>query len=231
MRWPDNRAHSRVSRRLFGHAALAYDGFVESFMRVRTFALLSVLSATAILAGCSGGDEGDSTPSSTVAVESTPAPSATPLARVPDPILVTGTGVPGGGGSSSTEESVEYVVEAGDTLGAIADRFGVEADVIREANDIEDDFIFEGQTLIIPRGSAAGGTTGGSTGTTSTPTPTPPPSTDSGNTYTVQAGDTAFGIALEFDTTVEALAAANGMTEDEITDLQIGQVINLPSPQ
>ena len=46
----------------------------------------------------------------------------------------------------------------------------------------------------------------------------------------VEEGDTAFGIALEFDTTVEALAAANGMTEDEITDLQIGQVINLPSP-
>ena len=202
-------------------------------MRVRTFALLSVLSATAILAGCSGGDDGDSTPSSTAAVASTPAPTATPLARVPDPILVTGTGIPGGGGSSSTEESVEYVVEAGDTLGAIAARFGVDADVIREANDIEDDFIFEGQTLVIPRGTTTGGSTGGSTGTTSTPTPTPTPSpsTSSGDTYTVQAGDTAFGIALEFDTTVEALAAANGMTEDEITNLQIGQVINLPSPQ
>jgi LysM repeat protein len=50
------------------------------------------------------------------------------------------------------------------------------------------------------------------------------------DTYTVQAGDTAFGIALEFDTTVEALAAANNMTEEEITDLQIGQVLQLPRP-
>ncbi len=198
---------------------------------MRTLALLGALFLAVLSVGCSGDDE-ESTPSATAAAESTPAPTATPLARVPDAILVTGTGLPGGGGSSSSEESVEYVVESGDTIGAIAERFGVDPDVIREANDIEDDFIFEGQTLLIPRGgSAPAGTSGGNAGTSTPSTPTPPASTGSGNTYTVQAGDTAFGIALQFDTTVEALAAANGMTEDEITNLQIGQVINLPSPE
>ncbi|MQC17771.1 MAG: LysM peptidoglycan-binding domain-containing protein [Chloroflexi bacterium] len=189
-------------------------------MRLRTFALGGALLVVGLLSACTGGDD-EATPAATSVTEATPAPTATPMTRVPDPILVTGTGVPGGG-ATATEESVEYVVESGDTIGGIAERFGVDADVIREANDLEGDFINVGQTLIIPRGDAA---------PSSGDNPTAPTTPSDGSTYTVQAGDTAFGIALEFDTTVEALAAANGMTEDEITDLQIGQVINLPSPQ
>jgi len=189
-------------------------------MRVRTFALLVAVAAFGVLTAC-GGDDDNSTPAPTAAVDPTPAPTATPMPSIPDPILVTGSGLPGGGGTA-TEQAVEYVVEAGDTLGAIAERFGVDLDLIREANDLQDDFLSEGQTLTIPRG----GTTAPGSGSPQAPT-TP----SDGSTYIVQAGDTAFGIALEFDTTVAALAAANGMTEDEITDLQIGQVINLPTPQ
>jgi len=185
-------------------------------MRLISFAIL--LAATALTAAaCSGDDE--STPG-TVAPPpaATPAPTATPLARVPEPIIVTGAGVPSSG-IPATEDSVEYTVESGDTILGIAERFGVASDAIRAANAIENDEIFIGQVLTIPRSTAAPGST-----------TTPPPPSD-GTTYTVQAGDTAFGIALEFDTTVEALAAANGMTEDEITNLQIGQVIILPRPQ
>jgi LysM repeat protein len=191
-------------------------------MRLRTFALGGALLAVGLLSACSGGDDGDVTPAATSVTEATPAPTAAPMTRVPDPILVTGAGVPGGAGGTATEEAVEYVVESGDTLGGIPERFGVDADVIREANGLQDDFINVGQTLIIPRGNTV---------PSSDDNPTTPTTPSDGTTYTIQAGDTAFGIALEFDTTVEALAAANGMTEDEITNLQIGQVINLPSPQ
>lgn len=199
-------------------------------MRLRTFSLLGPgLAALLILAGCGGDDE--PSPSPTPApIESTPAPTATPLARVPDPVVVTGNGAPGRGGGESV---VEYVVEPGDTLGAIAARFGVEPDVIREANGLDGDNILAGQTLRIPRagaGSGTGGTpstpSGGSPGATATP-----PATAADGEYVVQEGDTAFGIALQFDVTLEALAAANGMTEDEITDLQIGQVLIIPSPE
>ncbi len=192
---------------------------MESHTRLRTFVIGGALLAVGLLGAC-GGDDGEATPAPTSAGEATPAPTATPMTTVPDPILVTGTGVPGG--STATEEAVEYVVEAGDTIGGIAERFGVDPDVIREANDIQDDFINVGQTLTIPRGNAPSGGGGG---------PASPPTPSDGSTYTVRAGDTAFGIALEFDITVEALAAANGMTEDEITNLQIGQVINLPTPR
>ena len=195
---------------------------MEPHTRLRTFAVSAALLAVGLLGACTGGDDGDATPAATAVTEATPAPTATPMTRVPDPILVMGTGVPGGSGTTATEEAVEYVVEAGDTIGGIAERFGVDSDVIREANDLADDFLAIGQTLIIPRGDGA---------SSSGDNPTAPTIPSDGSTYTVQPGDTAFGIALEFDTTVEALAAANGLTEDEITNLQIGQVINLPTPQ
>ena len=184
-------------------------------MRLITCTILAIAALS--LAACSDDDE-PATPVATAApAETTPAPTATPLARNPEPIIVTGAGLPSSG-VPTTEEAIEYTVEAGDTIGGISERFGVAADVIREANDIEDDQIFIGQVLTIPRGTSA---------PTNSETPVP----GDGTTYTVQPGDTAFGIALEFDTTAEALAAANGMTEDEITNLQIGQIINLPSPE
>jgi LysM repeat protein len=45
----------------------------------------------------------------------------------------------------------------------------------------------------------------------------------------VQAGDSGFGIALQFDTTLEALAAANGLSVDDLTNLQIGQELLIPA--
>lgn len=192
-------------------------------MRLRTFSILALGGTVALLAAaCSNGND-DATPTAGPGVTSTPAPTATPFATVPDPIIVVGDGSSGTGGA--TEEAATYVVESGDTLGGIADRFGVDIEVIQEANNLDGVDIFVGQELTIPRSGSGAPTS------TSTPAPgsttTPPSGVD---TYTVQPGDTAFGIALEFDTTVEALAAANDMTEDEITDLQIGQVLRLPRP-
>lgn len=188
-------------------------------MRLRNFAIF-VAGASALLAACGGDDETPDTPTPPPAA-ATPVPTATPLARIPEPIIVSGQGAPGG--LTASEDAVQYTVESGDTVSGIAERFGVSSDAIRSANDLDGDDIFIGQTLTIPRSSTP------QAGTGQTPGPTTPSAGE--NTYVVQAGDTAFGIALEFDTTVEALAAANGMTEDEITNLQIGQVINLPRPE
>ncbi len=57
-------------------------------------------------------------------------------------------------------------------------------------------------------------------GTDTLPTPTPEP-----GRYTIQAGDTLNTIALQFNTTVAAIRAANpGLSET----LQIGQEITIP---
>ena len=50
--------------------------------------------------------------------------------------------------------------------------------------------------------------------------------TAGGVTYTVEAGDTLFGIALQANVTLAALLSANNMQEDDF--LQIGQVLVIP---
>ncbi|MBE7550874.1 MAG: LysM peptidoglycan-binding domain-containing protein [Anaerolineales bacterium] len=46
-----------------------------------------------------------------------------------------------------------------------------------------------------------------------------------GGTYTVQAGDTLFSISQRYGTSIEAIAAANGLTSDLV---QIGQALTIP---
>jgi LysM repeat protein len=60
---------------------------------------------------------------------------------------------------------------------------------------------------------------------------TPPESSGPGSpqptvTYVVQAGDTLSGVAEQFDVGLEALAAANGITNTEL--VYAGQVLNIP---
>ena len=58
---------------------------------------------------------------------------------------------------------------------------------------------------------------------TATLTPTPEPAS-----YQVQSGDTLFGIAEEFDVSVEAIALANGAASSEGLTIVVGQVLQIP---
>lgn len=171
----------------------------------------------ALAVACGGGsDDPTSTPGPSGGSD-TPIATASPLALVPVPTILDTSG------DSGTDEppvDVTYVVVAGDTLSRIAQEFGTTVDELLEANELADANIFVGQALIIPGAS-------GSSGAPATPTPQ---STTGVQTYTVQPGDSGFGIALEFDTTLEALAAANGLSVDDLANLQIGQELLIPAP-
>jgi LysM repeat protein len=168
-----------------------------------------------LLAACGGGDSSEATPTPDLIAGATPVPTASPLATVPVPTILDGST---SGGATDEPQDVTYVVVAGDSLSAIATRFDTTIDAIMEANDLGSVDIFVGQELTIP-GAASGSTPA---------TPTPRPSTGGVQTYVVQPGDTAFGIALEFDTTLEELAAANGISVDDLTNLQVGQELQIP---
>ena len=73
----------------------------------------------------------------------------------------------------------------------------------------------------------AGLLVGTTSGQEATEEPTQIPET--GTTYTVQAGDNLYRIALKFGTTTDVLAAANGITDTGL--VHVGQVLVIPGPQ
>ncbi|MGQ9787160.1 MAG: LysM peptidoglycan-binding domain-containing protein [Anaerolineae bacterium] len=89
-----------------------------------------------------------------------------------------------------------YVVRWGDTLFSIAAQFGVTVEAIKNTNNLSSDAILVGQQLIIPVASSPSA-------------PAPPGST---TIHIVQPGETLFRIALRYNTTVEAIAQANGIS-------------------
>ncbi|CZQ87867.1 lysin motif [Trichococcus palustris] len=103
-----------------------------------------------------------------------------------------------------------YTVKSGDTLYAIALRYGVTIQQIVSANNIANaNLISVGQVLTIP-----------GAGTTPTPTPT------TGTTYTVKAGDTLYAIALRYGITIQQIVSANNISNPNL--ISIGQVLKIP---
>jgi LysM repeat protein len=100
-------------------------------------------------------------------VESAPPPaeatSSTPATPPPASEPVTDTQP-----AATPGEGEVYVVQAGDSLGAIASQFGVTVAAIVEANGLDNpDNIFSGQRLVIPVAGSAAPTTAAATPTTS----------------------------------------------------------------
>lgn len=105
-----------------------------------------------------------------------------------------------------------YVVQPGDTLGKIAGRYGTTVSTLATLNNIANpNLIYPGQVLRLP-------------GCIVQPPPTQPPAT---NTYVVVRGDTLSSIARHFGTTVNILAALNGISNPDL--IYAGQVLILPA--
>ncbi len=103
-------------------------------------------------------------------------------------LIIPGSYVPPSG------PSFTYIVQPGDTLYAIARRYGTTMLAIAQMNGlVNPSYIYVGQRLLIP-------------GTQSTP----PPSCG-GVWYTVQAGDTVSALALRYCTTIWIIISANNL--------------------
>ncbi len=102
-----------------------------------------------------------------------------------------------------------HVVQPGETLSAIAARYGTTPQALAAANGLANaNYIYVGQRLTIASGATAGGSAGG------------------GN-YTVQRGDTLSAIAARHGTSVEALARANGLRS--ANTIYAGQRLTIPT--
>lgn len=114
--------------------------------------------------------------------------------------------IPGGSGGSGA--STTYVVEKGDTLGAIARKFGTSVRALVEANAITNpNLIRAGKTLTIA-GSSGGGSTSG---------PAAPSGESgkqlSGQRHQVRSGDTIAGIAAKYGVSAADFARWNGLQD------------------
>jgi len=131
----------------------------------------------------------------------------------------------------------EYVIQPGDTLFAIANRFGVSVSELAEANDIVNPSrIFWGLTLQIPTVGDDDDDVGtGGPEATEEPTTTPEPDDgdedegDSGlGTYTVRTGDNLYRISLRYGTTIARLVELNPTITNE-NIIYVGQEILVPA--
>lgn len=96
-----------------------------------------------------------------------------------------------------------YVVQAGDSLWLIAQRYNTTINAIKNLNGLTSDMLSIGQVLKIPASQAL-------------------PYIE----YTVRSGDTLWLLAQRYNTTVEAIRNLNGLTSDI---LNIGQVLRIPA--
>ena len=113
------------------------------------------LAAVFALVGCGGSSESDATPTPSVTAPPTASPTSTP-----EPLTPTAT---------EAGLTFEYEIQPGDSVAAIADRYGTTVEAIVAANGLADPAaIVAGQTLIIP-------------GADSTPIPTPSPTPEPEN--------------------------------------------------
>ena len=103
--------------------------------------------------------------------------------------------------SAPSKDTDTYIVQKGDTLYAIAGRFGTTVANLMSINNLSTTNLAIGQVLKIP-------------------------SVSSSETYVVKAGDTLYAIANRFNTDVQTLKNINNLTTN---NLSIGQVLKIPT--
>lgn len=154
-------------------------------------------------------------------VEPTPTvtPSLTPTITVTPTATYTPTQAP----TSTPLPPIEYTIASGDTCYTIAFAFNVSVSSIIQFNNlpVACDNLVPGNKLLIPQ---------------PTPTPTPQPSatlsavdaTDAAcekYEYTVTAGDTLFGIAQNFNVSMDSIKSYNGLASDVVFE---GMPLTIP---
>ena len=101
------------------------------------------------------------------------------------------------------ENTEYYVVKKSDTLYAIAKKFGMSVDKLKDLNNLSSNMLSIGQKLLV----------------------TDKYLTDE-NTYTVKSGDTLYALAKKYNTTVAKIKEYNNLNSDV---LSIGQKLKIPA--
>jgi len=149
---------------------------------------------------------GGTQPQATPAATPVPVLTPQPLPIAPAPMV---TPAPTSAPPAPAPPGAIYLVRWGDSLSSIAAQFGVSVEAIKSANGMSGDIIVVNQQLIIPLATAPAPGSGGAT-----------------VTHIVQPGENLFRIALRYNTTVEAITQANGISNPWF--IYVGQQLTIP---
>ena len=137
--------------------------------------------------------------------------------------------------TSSTPNNVvatsSYTVKAGDTLYAIASRYGLSVASLKALNNLNSNLIHVGQTLKVS-GTASTNQSNQTSNQTSSQTSNNNGATSSGNqsgSYTVKAGDSLWGISHKYGMSIDSLKSLNNLSSNFIYPgqvLKVGQSNN-----
>ncbi len=105
-------------------------------------------------------------------------------------------------GAAQQETQKTYTVQPGDTLWGISNRYNIPVSKIKELNQLTSDMIKVGQVLQLQSNQTVAPTT----------------------TYMVKSGDTLYGIARQFNLTVNQLKQLNNISSDTIF---VGQTLRV----
>jgi membrane-bound lytic murein transglycosylase D len=136
-----------------------------------------------------------------------------------DPIETASTANSSGTSSNTTSSSSKtptgtHIVQTGESLGIIAQKYGCSVDQIVQWNNLSSRTIHPGQKLKVS----------GTASSTSTNATNANKSTGNVTWYTVKSGDSLWGIANKHSTTVEKIKADNNLSGN---NLQIGQKLKI----
>ena len=113
------------------------------------------------------------------------------------------------------QKTSKYTVRKGDNLGKIAAKHGITVDQLKELNNLTDNNIMVGQSIVVP-GDGEQAATKPAKAERGKPRTT---------THTVRSGETLGAIAEKYGTTVSAIKRASGIKSDRIS---IGQKLTIP---
>lgn len=115
--------------------------------------------------------------------------------------------------NSTVTTAASYTVKAGDTLSAIAAKYGTTYQALASANSISNpNDIYVGQVIKVSATATAASSQAAS-------------STSSNGSYTVKSGDTLYGIALANGLNWQTLAKQNGISDPNV--IFVGQKLSL----
>ncbi|MDZ7841605.1 MAG: LysM peptidoglycan-binding domain-containing protein [Gammaproteobacteria bacterium] len=129
------------------------------------------------------------------------------------------------------EERIRWAshdVRRGDTLGAIARRYGVSVSALQSSNRLNGTLIRTGQTLLVPLSSRALASSGGHSAPASGNRTAASPAVATGQwaSYRVRPGDTLGGIGRRYGVSVSELRSGNGLSGSMI---RVGQTLKVPA--